>query len=66
MNLCMLETCMTTSCVITEYECTDLWSLVQRIKPSSGQGHPTGGTGRWFSPSSFLMLIYECHNIALV
>jgi len=40
------------------------------IRPSSGQGHPTGETCRWFSLSSFIMLIYEmfyyeCHNIAL-
>jgi len=41
------------------------------IRPSSGQGHPTSGTGRWFPPSSLIMLIYEmfyheCHNITLV
>jgi len=41
------------------------------IKPSLRQGNPTGGTSKWFSPSSFLMLIYEmfyyeCHNIMLV
>jgi hypothetical protein len=63
---------MTTSCVITEYECTDLWSLVQLgLDPHQDKDNPTGGTSRWFSPSSFLMLIYEmfyyeCHNIALV
>jgi hypothetical protein len=28
MNLCMLETCVMTSCVITEYECTDLWPMM--------------------------------------
>jgi len=35
------------------------------------QGHPIGGAGRWLSPSSYVMLIYEmfyyeCHNIALI
>jgi hypothetical protein len=41
------------------------------IRPSSGQGQPAGGTGRWFSPSSFITLIYEmlyheCYRIVLV
>jgi len=41
------------------------------IGPSSGQEHLTGGTSRWFSPFSFIMLIYEmfyneCHHIVLV
>ena len=41
------------------------------VGPSLGQGHPAGGTSKWFSPSSFIMLIYEmfyheCHHIVLV
>ena len=44
---------------------------VTGIGPSSGQGHPTGGTGRMILPSFFIMLIYQmfyykCHNIAIV
>jgi hypothetical protein len=41
------------------------------IRPSSGQGQPVGGTGRWFPSPSLIMLIYEipyyeCHHIMLV
>jgi len=28
------------------------------IRPSSGQGHPTGGTGRWFPPFSCMVLMF--------
>jgi len=28
------------------------------IKPSSGQGYPMGGTGRWFPPFSRMMLMF--------
>jgi len=28
------------------------------IGPSSGQGHPTGGTGRWFPPFSCMVLMF--------
>jgi hypothetical protein len=27
------------------------------IRPSSGQGHPAGGTGRWYPPFSRMMLM---------
>jgi hypothetical protein len=31
------------------------------IGPSSGQGKPAGGAGRWLPPSFFITLIYEMH-----
>jgi hypothetical protein len=30
-----------------------------RIDLPTRQGHPTGRTGRWSSPSSYIMLIYK-------
>jgi hypothetical protein len=29
-----------------------------RTRPSSGQGHPTSGTSRWFPPFSCMMLMF--------
>jgi hypothetical protein len=49
----------------------DVLGGVTEIGPSIRQRHPTGGTGMWFPPSSYVMLIYkmfycEWHNIVLV
>ena len=76
MNLCMLETCMVKSCAIIEDKFTDLWSSmfwVVRLGSDLRQDKvtPLVEQVRGFSPSFFIMLIYEmfyygCHNIALV
>jgi len=36
----------------------NIWGS-SRSEPSSGQEHPTGGTGRWFPPPSSVTLVSE-------
>jgi len=46
---------------ITKCEYTDWWSFnvsggATGIKPSTWQGHPTGGAGKWPPPFSIIIL----------
>jgi hypothetical protein len=36
----------------------DVLGGVSGIRPSSRQGHPAGGTGRWFPPFSRIMCMF--------
>jgi len=35
----------------------DVLGVAAEIRPSSGQGQPIGGAGRWFPPFSHMMLM---------
>jgi hypothetical protein len=76
MNLHMLEIYTVTSWVITEYECTDLWSLMFWVVRPRSNLHQDKDT-KWvehvggFHLPIYLMLIYEmfyyeCHDNVLV
>ena len=60
-NMCILRICMVLVYAITKCEYTDWWSFnvsggATGIEPSTWQGHPTGGAGKWPPPFSIIIL----------
>jgi len=61
---------MVTRYVIIKYKCADCdhWCVrwYDRIRSSTGQGHPTKGISRWFPPPSSVMLVSKVNLLQMI